>query len=247
MGCVVAGCSLLLDVSEDPPEFVPPQPTPDASTSALEEQADEHGTEASIDPQPPASEPDLGVSESEDTAGLQPPGPPSPGVSGNGTLDAGSLATDASAPPGDATALPSCAPPESQGPNGHCYVTEATLLSWPDARLSCRARGEGWDLAAIDGAATNEHLAGLITSEAWLGGSDADEEGTWLWVIDGTPFWSGSGATGSPVNGAFANWNSDEPNGGGNSDCVRFVATAGTWADLECSMLRASVCESSPL
>lgn len=246
MGSVVAGCSLLLEVPEDRRELTPPQPTPDASASTLEEPADADGTEESSDAQAPPSEPGLGASEPDDTVGLQIPSPPSPSGSGDGASDAGSLGPDAPAPPGDAAAPLTCAPPESQGPNGRCYVTDATPLSWPDARSSCRSRGEGWDLAAIDDALTNGLLAGLITSEAWLGGSDADEEGTWLWVIDGRPFWSGSGATGSPVNGAFDGWNSDEPNGGGNSDCVRLLATAGTWADLECSMLRPSVCEGPP-
>jgi hypothetical protein len=86
-------------------------------------------------------------------------------------------------------------------------------------------------------------LAGLTSAEAWAGGSDATVEGTWRWVNDGAAFWSGT-ETGRALNGAFANWNPDEPNGGFFSDCMRFTpAFGGSWADLECNSLRSAVCE----
>jgi hypothetical protein len=130
----------------------------------------------------------------------------------------------------------------------------ATLLSWEDARLSCRAHAEGWDLAAIRSEATNRFLAEVAPAQAWVGGSDAEDEGTWLWVNEADAFWSGNGLTGSVLNGAFENWNTDEPNGAGNSDCARLVTAPGgvpsalpTWADLECFELRGSVCEGPAL
>lgn len=232
----VAGCTLLLEVPDDPPTV--DSPNPDASESVLDASAG--------DPESPGGQtpPEAGqaASEPNGTASLPPTSILNPDGSPSAPLDAGSSVEDA-ALPSDAASAPGCVPPENLGPNGHCYLIVATLLPWPDARLSCRSRGDGWDLAAIYDAATNDLLAGLIPSEAWLGGSDADVEGSWRWVIDDAPFWNGDGATGSAVNGAYESWNSDEPNGGGNSDCLRLVATLGAWADLECSMPRASVCE----
>lgn len=129
-----------------------------------------------------------------------------------------------------------------EGPNGNCYVLGSGELEWLDAAAACRERGAGWDLAAVHDAETNAFLAGLFSGEAWLGGSDANDEGEWRWVRDGVEFWRGD-ATGSPVNGAFNNWNSDEPNGEDDSNCVRMVATTTRWADLECEELRRALCE----
>lgn len=119
----------------------------------------------------------------------------------------------------------------------------ATLLSWSDARQACQALGDGWDRGSIRTEQVNQFLAGLLSSETWIGATDLDTEGNWVWASDGQPFWRGNGATGSAVNGAYVNWNGTEPNGG-KSDCARVVpALATTWADVECSALRSSVCE----
>jgi hypothetical protein len=148
-------------------------------------------------------------------------------------------AVDASPP------LLGCALDEQQGPNGNCYVLAATLLAWPNARAGCQARGTGWDLATVRSAADSAFLLTLLTGDAWLGGADSTTEGTWAWVTDGAEFWLGDGETGTPLNGAFVNWFTDEPNGEDSSDCLRVLATA-AWADLECTELRASVCQGPP-
>jgi Lectin C-type domain len=138
---------------------------------------------------------------------------------------------------------PVCGALESLGPNGNCFVAVAQRRSGPNARLQCRARGDGWDLAAIRSPAVNEFVTGLTSEEVWIGGSDAANEGIWRWVSDGTLFWRGT-ETGNAVNGAYANWNPDEPNGGATSDCMRLVPrVGGSWADFECSSLLGSVCE----
>jgi hypothetical protein len=163
-------------------------------------------------------------------------------------------APDAGPPAPDAAPLPvpvvPCADSGSVGPNDRCFVPVSALLSWTDARTNCLARGDGWDLAAIRDEATNEFLTSLAPGETWIGASDAEREGTWIWVSDGTPFWSGNGLEGSALNDAFENWNSDEPNGAGNSDCARLVRLGNaaanspyTWADRECFEPRGSVCE----
>jgi hypothetical protein len=136
-----------------------------------------------------------------------------------------------------------CGGGRSQGPNGRCFTLLSPTLPWSDARESCQDLGNGWDLAVARDAALNAFLATLISDEAWLGGTDADTEGVWRWVDDATIFWRGDEAGAAPE-GEFANWNPTEPNGGGNSDCLRLVSRVGNeWADLECELARSALCE----
>jgi hypothetical protein len=165
---------------------------------------------------------------------LPPTEPLDAGVSAPGNA----LATDAAPAP-----LP-CAPPQSLGPNGECFTIVATLLTWADARQTCRDLGTGWDLASIRSATVNSFVAGLLEGEAWIGAADQTREGNWRWVSDGALFWRGPADVGSSVDDAFVNWSGNEPNDNRNSDCARIVPEqSGVWADLECLELRAAVCE----
>lgn len=145
---------------------------------------------------------------------------------------------------GQEPAAPSpCGEGRSQGPNGGCFALLSTALPWAEARERCQAVGEDWDLAVPRDAALNAFLATLISDEAWIGGTDQNEEEVWRWVDDGSIFWQGDEAGAAPE-GAYANWNPTEPNGGGNSDCLRLVVRVGNeWADLECEMPRSALCE----
>lgn len=136
-----------------------------------------------------------------------------------------------------------CGNERSQGPNGRCFALISTPLPWAEARESCQALGQGWDLAIARTAELNAFLSTLITDEAWLGGTDQNTEEVWRWVDDESIFWRGDEAGAAPA-GAFANWNPTEPNGGGNSDCLRLVSRVGNeWADLECELPRSGLCE----
>lgn len=263
----VAGCAELLDLPSDP-RLEAPTAQPAESEPARGE----------VEPSAPGAGPEplvAGGSAGSDSdpdpvsMGGMPaengdPGPVSP-AGGTGaapiessTPDAGAPLVpplfDAGAPEPELPAEPpsGCVLPESVGPNGRCFLVVEEVASWDDARLNCQRRGDDWDLAAIRSQAVNDFVGGLTDEEAWLGGSDADVEGTWRWVSDGDAFWSGDGTTGSAVDDAFEAWNSDEPNGRGNSDCSRTVPIIRTgdgltWADLECFELRASLCEGPPL
>lgn len=163
--------------------------------------------------------------------------------SDTGGVDAGT-AVDAGAP----VASP-CAPGEVLGAEGNCHFLQTTLLSWEAARASCQARGPGWDLAVVRSLDESVFLADLLTAEAWVGASDIDSEGSWIWVTDAAPFWMG-GAAGSAVDGAYTNWNATEPNGGIMTNCARALPNSfgsatpnAPWADLPCAQLRAAVCE----
>ena len=136
-----------------------------------------------------------------------------------------------------------CGDGRSLGPNGRCFTLVSTALPWPEARESCEDLGQGWDLAVARNAELNAFLSTLIIDEAWLGGTDQNVEGVWRWVDDNSVFWQGDEAGAAP-DGAYANWNPTEPNGGGNSDCLRLVARVGNeWADLECELPRSALCE----
>jgi hypothetical protein len=186
------------------------------------------------------------------TAGGLDPGLGFAGAGGarpSGSLeDAGapSASGDAGADAGSAF----CSGADLTGPNGSCFSLQSTARSWADARSACLALGNGWDLASIRSEAINTFLSDALSFEAWIGASDAATEGAWTWVIDGAPFWSGTGAMGSAVAAAYNSWNTSEPNGGTNSDCARILPGAliapgakAIWADLECAQLRGSVCE----
>lgn len=203
-----------------------------------------------------------------------PPSPPGGGSSevpeaGSGGLDASVTggeardggvpvppeepATDAGSDAGGAPQSPACGGSEVSGPSGNCFVEVATLASWSDARAACQALGAGWDLATFRSTEDTAFWAPRLTFEAWVGATDAANEGVWIWVSDGAQFWAGDGLTGAAVNGAYTSWNTTEPNGGENSDCARVLprTTAlpernAPWADLECTELLGALCEGPP-
>ena len=159
-------------------------------------------------------------------------------------LDAGTPPVDA-APAADAAAAPPpCAASQSLGPNGDCFATIGSLLSWSAARQACRNLGDGWDLASIRDATVNSFVASLLAGETWIGAADQTREGTWRWVSDGSVFWRGLAGAGGSVNDAYINWSDNEPNDNRDSDCARIVPEQNAaWADLDCAELRAAVCE----
>jgi hypothetical protein len=103
----------------------------------------------------------------------------------------------------------------------------------------------------VRSAADTAFLADAMTFEAWIGATDADDEGTWIWIADGQTFWVGNGTTGAPVAGAYTNWNATEPNGSNTTNCARALppsfAPNAIWADLACSSLRGAICEQFPV
>ncbi len=70
----------------------------------------------------------------------------------------------------------------------------------------------------------------------WLGGSDEQTEGLWVWEDDQTPFWMGRYNYGTMENGAaidghFASWGVHQPDSGFDQeeDCLR--TTGLLWND----------------
>jgi lectin-like protein len=135
-----------------------------------------------------------------------------------------------------------CALDESTGPNGACYFADSGESTWSEARASCQSRGDGWDLAAIGDAAEDGFVLSLTGYEAWVGATDIDTEGAWVWVNEGTPFFL-VGAV--EENTRFNNWTDGEPNDYDGSDCMR-ILTTGLWADWPCDSLLGHVCRRAP-
>lgn len=100
------------------------------------------------------------------------------------------------------------------------YVGASEPIDWASASAAADGRdlyGVQGYLATVTSEEENAFVASLIESNSWIGASDANAEGTWRWRTGpeaGTQFWQGRMANwgGSPVDGAYANWRSSEPN-----------------------------------
>ncbi|WP_068493932.1 DUF4347 domain-containing protein, partial [Paramagnetospirillum marisnigri] len=122
--------------------------------------------------------------------------------------------------------------------SGHWYeVVNSSGITWDAAKTAAESRtlmGMTGYLATITSSAENALLGGLISSEAWLGGSDATSEGVWKWVGGpeaGQQFWQG-GAAGSAVGGAYVNWGVTMPdNAWGGQNYMWLRSTGAQWDD----------------
>ncbi|XP_044198434.1 ladderlectin-like [Thunnus albacares] len=87
------------------------------------------------------------------------------------------------------------------GFSGRCFLYVQTPLSWADAEKNCLSRGG--NLASVHNIDEYHIIQSMILRithtypVAWLGGSDAEQQGTWLWS-DGSPFSFSYWAPGMP-------------------------------------------------
>lgn len=100
--------------------------------------------------------------------------------------------------------------------NGHYYLYIPNLgIRWTAAKIAAENStyyGLQGYLATITSAEEAQISGEQTTGAGWIGGSDADVEGTWKWMTGpeiGTVFWTGN-FTGFTTNYAF--WNTGEPN-----------------------------------
>lgn len=113
------------------------------------------------------------------------------------------------------------------------------------------------DLVRIDSARENAGVLAAVQrlsgdappGSVHIGATDFGwgNEGNFRWP-NGAVFWIGVG-NGSPVNGAYANWDRDEPNNyDANEDCAEMLVAAlaekaGLWNDVRCTSALSFVCE----
>uniref|UniRef100_A0A3Q2ZSA1 Collectin-12-like n=1 Tax=Kryptolebias marmoratus TaxID=37003 RepID=A0A3Q2ZSA1_KRYMA len=125
---------------------------------------------------------------------------------------------------------------------GKCYYFNTNRTSWSDSRRFCRDLGG--DLVKIDSREEQEFLVGKMTTwenEFWIGLTDSETEGRWLWV------------DGSPLNESLSFWNTGEPNdvktdNSEGEDCVGLDMRGRdgdlkTWNDQSCDIGYRGICE----
>ncbi|XP_076874380.1 uncharacterized protein LOC143524256 [Brachyhypopomus gauderio] len=120
--------------------------------------------------------------------------------------------------------------------NFSIYIITTDTKSWRNSRQDCRERGG--DLVIINSREEQEFINKMFSrTEAWIGLTDEDKEGSWKWVDD-TALTTGY-------------WWKQEPNDyGGNEDCaITGYKTATdsvlTWADYPCQHHVVGICEKS--
>jgi len=117
-----------------------------------------------------------------------------------------------------------------------CYKLHQAKKSWDHALKQCKS--EGGDLVKITSTDETAFIWETLLGEdpdarAWAGGNDHDQEGTWVWSVDGSTLESEG----------YTNWYG-EPNNSGNEDCME-IRDGGTWNDNKCDNQRSYICQSS--
>ena len=73
--------------------------------------------------------------------------------------------------------------------SGSFYALFTEAITWNNAKANCRSLGA--ELIKIDSEVENDFIKStFLTSDGvvyWIGMSDQVQEGTWVWVADGTP------------------------------------------------------------
>ena len=117
--------------------------------------------------------------------------------------------------------------------NGHKYRLVETGLEWTQAKSNCEA--DGGALLKIDSASEDQQVEVTLVGgpqEVWIGLSDADNDGIYVWT-DGTP-------------PSFTNWNGAPSIS--SPDCVvkNTYTSDGLWYTKGCGTNKAALCECVP-
>ncbi|XP_030285845.1 CD209 antigen-like protein E isoform X2 [Sparus aurata] len=112
-----------------------------------------------------------------------------------------------------------------------CYYISSQRRNWDNSRQDCLQREA--DLVIINSKVEQAFLTGF-TMAAWVGMTDREEEGSWMWV-DGTP-----------VNKDRLQWAKGQPDGAyGGEDCgdLRSVTNFTGLNDYNCLARSSWICE----
>ncbi|XP_040928908.1 uncharacterized protein LOC114866014 [Betta splendens] len=140
---------------------------------------------------------------------------------------------------------PTCEPGWDQH-EGSCYYFSSYKLTWDQSRSVCK--GQGADLVQVDSEEEQRFLENRVRGKMndaqdkfWIGLTDSEEEGRWLWVDD------------SPLNTSCSFWSSKQPDNYAGThaegeDCVRMGLKGGAkdlrcWFDRVCSDPQKHICE----
>ncbi|XP_035665050.1 C-type mannose receptor 2-like [Branchiostoma floridae] len=116
--------------------------------------------------------------------------------------------------------------------HGVCYKDFAEEITYEEARQTCET--DGGLLAMPKDNATNTfiHELGGTSGPRWIGLTDANSEGQWVFA-DGQTL----------ASAGYNNWRSGEPNNAGNEDCVEVIDTGHDWYDVPCERPMGFVCQ----
>ncbi|XP_062301394.1 galactose-specific lectin nattectin-like [Scomber scombrus] len=124
-------------------------------------------------------------------------------------------------------------PADWTGSNNRCFLFVSTVKTWADAEKHCQSHGG--NLASVHSFDEHHVIQSMIQKVTqsypltWLGGSDAQQEGTWFWS-DGSPF-------------SFTYWSPGQPDGGKRANCLVMNFGGGKkFDDQPCHHKRQFVC-----
>ncbi|KAM4538885.1 C-type lectin domain family 4 member E-like isoform 1-T2 [Odontesthes bonariensis] len=129
---------------------------------------------------------------------------------------------------------------------GKCYYFSTMKYSWTKSRLECGRKGG--DLVKINSREDQIFLEARLREKMeeyddrfWIGLTDSEEEGRWLWVDR------------SPLDTSLSFWSLNEPdnwrrNNPAGEDCGRMGQKGGAgdlrcWFDMSCDKPHKSICE----
>ncbi|KAK2862823.1 hypothetical protein Q5P01_002356 [Channa striata] len=117
--------------------------------------------------------------------------------------------------------------------NGRCFLYVATKMTWADAERNCLSRGG--NLASVHSVDEYQFIQTMIRNltgsypVTWLGGTDAQQEGSWFWS-DGTAF-------------EFTYWSQEQPDNHRSAHCMLMnFGDERKFDDQPCSYTREFVC-----
>jgi hypothetical protein len=114
-----------------------------------------------------------------------------------------------------------------------CFRLGTTPSTWQNAELDCEDdtfQNVGSHLAVVESATERDYLNTLAAGSYWIGLSDHDQEGRFVWVTGALP--------------VFADWTVGEPNDDFNTeDCGEYRAGSLRRNDRTCSFAQRYMCE----
>ncbi|KAJ8368971.1 hypothetical protein SKAU_G00089990 [Synaphobranchus kaupii] len=123
-----------------------------------------------------------------------------------------------------------------------CYYFSTERKSWIDSHSDCLKRGA--DLVIIESEEEQVFISNHTRDYNWIGLSDMETEGTWLWV-DNTLLHKGFWGSREPDNhNVTENKTHDK---GEDADCVVMVPDENRWNDARCFSKCKFVCETDAL
>lgn len=95
-------------------------------------------------------------------------------------------------------------------------------LDWTEAKAYCEEK-VGTQFARVTSEVLHDEIYNITQANTWVGITDANKEGVWLWAYDDTPV-------------TYFNWEPGQPNNAQQGqNCVSMHKQAGgKWADFRC-------------